>query len=199
MSFKNHVNDMKNFDFGALDFKSIGLWPLFLRLILFVVLFLVLLIASWFFYLVDSYEGIGLIKSEEIKLKDFFERRYPESSNLEEYQKQMARMQNMFDSLLNLLPPEIEVSSLLQDITNSGKESGLEFEEIRLLPESNKEYYVESPIKITVEGHYHNLGVFTASIAGLSRIVTLHDFTLTPLANEKLRMTVLAKTYRNKK
>jgi len=199
MSFKDHVNDVKKFDFGSLDFNSIGLWPLFIRLILFLILFVGLLVSGWFFYLVDSYEGIETVKKQEVELREVFSRRYPESSNLEEYQEQMVRIQLMFDRLLNLLPAETEVPSLLQDITNSGEESGLEFEEIRLLSESGKEYYIELPIQITVEGHYHNLGAFTASIAGLSRIVTLHDFTLTPLANERLRMNILAKTYRNKK
>jgi len=77
------------------------------------------------------------------------------------------------------------------------------------MPEKEQSYYTELPIQITVVGGYHNLGFFTAAIGSLPRIVTLHDFTLTPISqgggksslvgNEVLRMNVLAKTYRNKK
>jgi type IV pilus assembly protein PilO len=60
-------------------------------------------------------------------------------------------------------------------------------------------FYAELPLKLVLIGGYHDLGHFVSQLAGLPRIVTLHDFTLTPL-NEtndgQLRMTLLAKTYR---
>ena len=91
------------------------------------------------------------------------------------------------------------VPYLLEDITRTGLGSGLEFEEIKLLPEVTQQFYIELPIQITVTGAYHDLATFVSGVAGLPRIVTLHDFELAPASKEggsKLRMSILAKTYR---
>jgi len=97
------------------------------------------------------------------------------------------------------LPSDTEVPGLLEDITRTGLGSGLEFEEIKLLPEVTQPFYIELPIQITVTGAYHDLATFVSGVAGLPRIVTLHDFDLAPVeegGGPKLRMSILAKTYR---
>ncbi|MFL6533267.1 MAG: type 4a pilus biogenesis protein PilO, partial [Pseudomonas sp.] len=46
---------------------------------------------------------------------------------------------------------------------------------------------------------YHDLATFVSGVAGLPRIVTLHDFEIAPVepgAGAKLRMSIQAKTYR---
>ncbi|VVQ03034.1 hypothetical protein PS907_05504 [Pseudomonas fluorescens] len=85
------------------------------------------------------------------------------------------------------------------DITRTGLGSALEFEEIKLLPEVTQPFYIELPIQITVTGAYHDLAIFVSGVAGLPKIVTLPDFDLAPATPEggpKLRMIILAKTYR---
>ena len=49
-----------------------------------------------------------------------------------------------------------------------------------------------------MEGSYHKIGSFVSGVANLSRIVTLHDFLVSPQNDDpdNLRMTILAKTYR---
>jgi len=76
---------------------------------------------------------------------------------------------------------------------------------ITLEPESTQEFYVEQPIKIKVQGDYHAFGAFVSGISALPRIVTLHNFTITPMSNKfadsgapVLSMEIQAKTYRYK-
>ena len=55
------------------------------------------------------------------------------------------------------------------------------------------------PINIKVVGGYHDLATFVSGVASLPRIVTLHDFEIKTEKNEatsKLRMNIVAKTYR---
>ena len=88
---------------------------------------------------------------------------------------------------------------LLDEVSRLAQNSGLIIEQIQWLPETLQPAYSELPLQLRVVGGYHDLGVFLSGIAGLPRIVTLHDFTLTaatPAANGPLRMTLLAKTYR---
>jgi type IV pilus assembly protein PilO len=58
---------------------------------------------------------------------------------------------------------------------------------------------VELPIAIVASGSYHDLGAFISGMAGLPRIVTLHDFTIAPtVTTAALNMNITAKTYRYK-
>ena len=62
-----------------------------------------------------------------------------------------------------------------------------------------KDYYAELPISIRVSGRYHDIGAFTADVANLSRIVTLHDLQITGVQREgggNLAMDAVARTYR---
>ena len=61
-----------------------------------------------------------------------------------------------------------------------------------------KDYYAELPIAIRVTGRYHDVGSFAADVANLSRIVTLQNVGITPLAGKDslLSMEATARTYR---
>ena len=66
-------------------------------------------------------------------------------------------------------------------------------------PVSYTHLYIELPIQISVVGGYHDLATFVSGVSSLPRIVTLHDFEIKPVApgsTSKLRMSILAKTYR---
>ena len=84
----------------------------------------------------------------------------------------------------------------MEDITFTGRGAGLQIEEIKLEPERITEFYIELPISISVNGAYHDLGNFVSGVASLSRIVTLHDFNITPVDENRLKMDILARTYR---
>jgi len=84
-------------------------------------------------------------------------------------------------------------------------QAGLEFELFKPEAELPAEFYAELPIKIKVTGRYHQFGDFISRVADLSRIVTLHDFSIEPsttvtnknkAATNNLVMSVTAKTYR---
>jgi type IV pilus assembly protein PilO len=142
---------------------------------------------------------LELKREEESTLKEQFASKSQMAANLELYSQQMKEMENAFGVLLRQLPSDTEVPGLLEDITRTGLGSGLEFEEIKLLPEVTQPFYIELPIKITVTGAYHDLATFVSGVAGLPRIVTLHDFDLAPVNPDdgpKLRMSILARTYR---
>ena len=66
---------------------------------------------------------------------------------------------------------------------------------LTLAAETKKDFYIELPINIRVQGSYHQMGQFVSGIAGLSRIVTLHDYSITP-NDSGVAMNLSAKTYR---
>jgi type IV pilus assembly protein PilO len=111
----------------------------------------------------------------------------------------MKEMEESFGALVAQLPSDTEVPGLLEDIDEKGAESGLTINSISLQPEKTAEFYVELPISVKVSGSYHDLGNFVSGIAGMPRIVTLHDYTIAKAkSGGLLDMVITAKTYRYK-
>ena len=116
---------------------------------------------------------------------------------MEAYRAQKIQMENTFGALVKQLPSETEVPGLLEDITRTAIDNDLTIESIDLGAERVTEFYAELPIDITVEGDYHKIGSFVSGVANLSRIVTLHDFNISPAGSvQNLKMNIRAKTYR---
>ena len=199
MTLSKWMEGLRKIDLNDLDTSNTGSWPAPVKALAGLLLMIVILALGYNFYISDLETQLHLKRDEEATLKEQFARKAHMAANLERYTEQMKEMENSFGVLLRQLPSDTEVPGLLEDITRTGLGSGLEFEEIKLLPEVTQPFYIELPIQITVTGAYHDLATFVSGVAGLPRIVTLHDFDLAPVdegGGPKLRMSILAKTYR---
>lgn len=199
MSVLDSLKGLGKIDFAELDLNNIGSWPAAVRALACVIAFIAVLALGHFMHLTDLQDVIERNKSEEASLKQQFTAKVSQAANLEKYTEQMQMMEASFEALLRQLPSDTEVPGLLEDITSAGLNSGLEFEEIKLLAEVTQPFYIELPIKIKVFGSYHDLATFVSAVAGMPRIVTLHDFAIRPVSatnNSKLMMDILVKTYR---
>lgn len=199
MSFAESLENLRKVDLADLDFNNAGAWPAPIKAIAGILLLVIVLVAGYKFHLEDIQLQLDQQQAEEVSLKEQFSVKAFQAANLEAYKEQMKEMEASFGALLRQLPSDTEVPGLLEDITRTGLASGLEFSEIKLLPEVQQQFYIELPIQIVVEGGYHDLATFVSGVSSLPRIVTLHDFELTPINKDepsRLRMSVLAKTYR---
>ena len=199
MSPSGWLEGLRRIDIHELDTHNIGSWPPAIKLLLGVLVMLLVLALGYSFSTSEVQSQLELKREEETALKEQFATKARMAANLQLYTQQLQEMENSFGVLLRQLPSDTEVPGLLEDITRTGLASGLEFEEIKLLPEVARPFYIELPIQITVTGAYHDLATFVSGVAGLPRIVTLHDFDLAPAnpgGGPKLRMSILAKTYR---
>jgi type IV pilus assembly protein PilO len=198
MSLSNTLENLRQIDVNDLDFNNLGSWPAAVKIIAGLLLLVAVLALGYNFHLKDLQVQLEGGRVEEESLKQQFSSKAFQAANLDAYKEQMQEMEVSFGALLKQLPSDTEVPGLLEDITRTGLGSGLEFEEIKLLPEAAQQFYIELPIQIKVVGSYHDLATFVSGVASLPRIVTLHDFELLPDADSstKLRMSILAKTYR---
>lgn len=199
MSFQETMDQIKEFDINNIDFDKAGVWPWPAKA--FVCLLLVVLIFAGTYYLKISDLNIQLnsVVAQETTLRSTFEKRSFEAANLDAYKAQMDEMKVTFDSLLSRLPAKTEVPGLLEDVGTRASESGLTNININFRPDVVAEYYIEVPIDITVDGGYHDMGGFVSGVAGMPRIVTLHDFSISSSkTNKTLNMKIVAKTYRYK-
>lgn len=199
MSLNDSLESLRQIDLNDLDFNNVGSWPAAIKFIAGAMLLVIVVVLGYNFHLKDLQVQLEGKQAEEVSLKEQFSSKAFQAANLDAYKEQMQEMEVSFGALLKQLPSDTEVPGLLEDITRTGLGSGLEFEEIKLMPEVAQQFYIELPIQIKVVGSYHDLATFVSGVASLPRIVTLHDFDLIPAvagSSSKLRMNVLAKTYR---
>lgn len=198
MAFENTMRSLREFDINDLDFENVGNWPVPIKLFIWVGILAAVLALGYYYHVEGLQNQLANEENREETLKKDFEKKAFQAANLDAYRKQLAEMEETFGALISQLPSDTEVPGLLEDITNKGLLNGLAIATIDLQPERAKEFYVELPISIVASGSYHDLGAFVSGLAGLPRIVTLHDFNISaPGGNANhLSMRITAKTYR---
>ena len=190
---KFDVNKLK--EINDLDFEQVAIWPFEVKSLVAVFVVIIGLVSGYYFLVKDKLPILEVAQNKEIKLKQVYQGKYRIAVNLNAYKQQLGRLQSDFSSMLKSLPNSNETPGLLDDITLVGTSAGLTFRLLNWQREIPKEFYSELPIEMEVFGGYHNFGQFASEIAGLPRIVTVHDFEVTQEANT-LKLKVQAKTYR---
>ena len=201
MALEDTMRSLREFDVSDLDFENVGSWPTAIKALVWIIVLVAVLAAGYYYHIKGLQEQLAKIEAQEVKLRKEFEDKAFKAANLEAYRKQMAEMEESFGALVSQLPSDTEVPGLLEDITNKGLLNGLNIASIDLQKERAREFYVELPIAISASGSYHDLGAFISGMAGLPRIVTLHDFKISAPRGDnpnKLQMNIIAKTYRYK-
>lgn len=200
----NILDSLRNFDTDQLnDLNQVGSWPTAVKVIIWTLVFAGAMGAGYFIHVTNLQGELQQVQQQEDNLRQDYEKKFFAAAHLEGYRKQQLQMEESFQAILRQLPGDTEIPGLIEDITLVGLKNGLSFTSIDLQTERKHEFYVEKPIKIVVNGTYHDLGSFVSDVADLSRIVTLHNFAITPTRAKRpqdqggmLRMEILARTYR---
>lgn len=191
------ANEFQLDDINNIDWQNMGSWPALGKAIFCLLLVVLVSVGGYFYVISGQIEILNSAKQKEETLKKEFENKAFQVSNLEAYKAQMEEMEEAFGSLLKQLPRDTEVPGLIDDISAAALGSGLSLNVMNPQAMIRTEFYSELPITMEVVGGYHEMGAFVSAVASLPRIVTLHDFNIVRLNNDKkeLKMNILAKTY----
>lgn len=110
---------------------------------------------------------------KDVQVKEALERRLPE------FEKKIAELDGQLALIRRQLPEKREIPNLLDDISNMGTQSGLEFQLFKPLPEDEKDFYAEVPVDLTVRGQFHSVVEFFDKLSRMPRIVTISNFSIT--------------------
>jgi type IV pilus assembly protein PilO len=192
------VQDKLKSQFSGLDPNDPSQWPAIPRNLLFVVVCVAVIAALWFAWLKTVDEELLTEQAREVTLREDYRKKLVQAVNLDALKKQLEQVQQYVSQLEKQLPSKAEMDALLSDINQAGLGRSLQFELFRPGQVSVKEYYAELPISVKVTGGYHDIGLFAADIANLSRIVTLNNLSISPIKDRDgfLTLDCVAKTFR---
>ncbi len=187
--------------FRGLNANEPGQWPLLPKLAAFLATGAVVVLLGWLGLLSGQREELQRERDREPALKQDYQNKVAQAVNLDALRKQRIQVEEYVKQMEKQLPGKAEMDALLSDINQAGLGRGLDFELFRPGQVVVKDYYAELPIAIRVTGAYHDIGAFTADVANLSRIVTLHDVVIGNVSGKdggggKLYMEAKARTYR---
>lgn len=168
-------------DFRSADFTDLGSSPGVVRYSVLGVALVLILVAGFFLLIKDKRIELAQEGQQELTLMTDFEYKQQKAANLEDYEQQLADMQELLETMFRQLPSKTEMDKLLVDVSQTALAAGIDVQLFEPQAESFRDFYAERPIIIRMLGDYHQFGEFVSGVASLPRVVilTMHDISLT--------------------
>jgi len=189
--------------FGALDLsrlealRSILPYPLWKKALALAASFVLVLGAYVYLGWMPLQDDIARIQKRVSQQQEILTRNLKLARDLPRKRKEFATLEKQLKVALNILPRKSQIPDLLEGVTRSGKNSGLEFSSFKPLGEIDKKFYAEVPVSFSVVGTYRQLATFLRRVGQMPRIVDVKNLTLVKSKNEdQLTVTGEAMTYR---
>lgn len=111
------------------------------------------------------------------------------AKKLPKLKKELEAKKEDFAVATKKLPQAKDIPTLLAAISASGQETGLDFVLFKPKPETEKDFYAEIPVSLSVLGSYYNVAEFFDKISKLPRIVNFRDLVMTPSGKRQVITT----------
>jgi len=98
--------------------------------------------------------------------------------NLPAFKREYRHLQQSLKLAMAQLPDKKEIPSLLENISNLGRESGLDVSLFKPGAQRPMDFYAEVPVDIKLVGSYPNLLTFFYRVGNLPRIVNISDLSI---------------------
>jgi type IV pilus assembly protein PilO len=114
------------------------------------------------------------------------------ANKLQEFQREVAQLEAKLETLKRILPPEKETPDLMRKVQALAAQSNLTIKNFTPSAVVNRDFYMEWPINMAVEGSYHNLGMFFDRVSRLSRLVNLGNLKISSRTDQTVSNTISA-------
>ena len=131
--------------------------------------------ANYFFYIQDLEIKIQQQQQHLARLEQTLADKQEIAQNLNERRKEMDQLEQKLQEALTELPEKKEIDELLAQLNDVGKKSGLDISSIAPMQETNASFFARIPIRMTVDGNYHEIAMFLQEVANMRRIVNVNN------------------------
>ncbi|MCR9906825.1 type 4a pilus biogenesis protein PilO [Vibrio campbellii] len=183
-----------------LEMDEIAEWPLLPQLV--AILLMVVLIQGfgYWFYLKPEEARLNTLIQEEQTLKVALRIKANKVAALPQLQSQLDELTTRYELLLQQLPAQKELATMLASVNELGIDNKLTFTRIDWGDKESEHFLYRLPLNIELTGDFHDIGRFSQAIATLPRIITFQDVTWQRVSQESetLHFRVRANTYQFK-
>ena len=183
-----------------LEMDEIAEWPLVPQLV--AILLMVVLIQGfgYWFYLKPEEARLNTLIHEEQTLKVALRIKANKVAALPQLQSQLDELTTRYELLLQQLPAQKELATMLASVNELGIDNKLTCTRIDWGDKESEHFLYRLPLNIELTGDFHDIGRFSQAIATLPRIITFQDVTWQRVSQESetLHFRVRANTYQFK-
>ncbi|MBB5370812.1 MULTISPECIES: pilus assembly protein PilP [unclassified Janthinobacterium] len=182
-----------------LSLKVAASWPLSSRLVCAGLLGALMAVVVYVAWLGRLAETLQAAQAEEARLRVAHQLAQVKAGRLPALRAGQRQAAATLARLEQQLPRQQEMADLLSSINQAGLARGLHFALFKpgpAIPATLPSHYVALPIAVQLRGGYHAIGAFTADLARLPRIVTVHELALVAGNDGVLTLDAVLHAYR---
>lgn len=147
-----------------------------------------------FYFLVYSptQDEINGIVAQSEQLQEEIRIAERNESKLEKLKEEAAANEKILEELKGILPEKKEFAQHLRKIQAIASNARLKTSTFTFNQETARDYYYEWPISISLEGNYHNLGIFFDQVSRMKKIFTINNLKISPMKSLSYDYTISA-------
>lgn len=173
--------------------------PWYIGLIIGLVVGGVLLVLGYQLKLKDMQSQIKGQERTIATLRDKIRQGEAAQAQLPQFQENVAVLEAQLQDLLDILPDRRNVHELIRQVRALAEREDFNLTRFTTGRQTEREYFNEWPITISLQGTYHNLARFFDRMSRFSRIINVDDLRISTVRNQRPNRTVgasfVAKTF----
>ena len=147
----------------------------------------------WFYYS-DALEEQKKKEQQLAELQKQIRALEATANRLPEFQREVQALEARLETLKRILPPEKEMPDLMRRVQYLAAQSSLAIRKFTPAPTAQRDFYIEVPVSLDVEGTYHNLASFFDRISRMSRLVNMGNVKIKARGEQTINNTVTVST-----
>lgn len=165
---------------SQLDQKNPGTWPIYYKIIIWIMIVVVIIGFFYQFFVTDlnsqQEANIKQIEDNQRQYKQLFQ----DTLDLDQYKQRKQELLAQLEKLLTYLPETNEVDKLIEDVYKSSLDSGINMTSYSpVRPYIRRPYYDIAPVNLSTTTYYTNFAKISQILTQLTRIMNIADFNLT--------------------
>ena len=166
--------------------------PWYGQLLVFLVIGAVLFAIFYFVHYSPTSDEITRIVQESDNLQNEIRKGEMNEAKLKKLEEERQRNEGILEQLKQILPERKEVAQILRRIQAIISNARLRMGNFTPGGEKIQNIYSEWPIQISVEGNYHNLGIFFDQISRMTKIFNINALHIKPMTNMTAEYSIAA-------
>jgi type IV pilus assembly protein PilO len=143
----------------------------------------------WFYYS-DALEQQKLKEKQLADLQTQIRALEATANRLPEFQREVQALEARLETLKRILPPEKEMPDLMRRVQYLAAQSSLAIRGFSPAPVVQRDFYIEVPVNLDIDGTYHNLGAFFDRISRMSRLVNVGNVKIKSQPQQAINSTI---------
>lgn len=145
------------------------------QIFMFLIVLLIAVGLVYFVLLKPMNDQIDEIIQQNLALQAQIDQMQAVERKISQYGREIEAQKRQLDELKAALPDEKETADIIRRIQEFAVASNIRLKSFRPQATIDQEFYTEWPIKLELDGSYHNLGSFFEKLSRHSRIINVRD------------------------